>query len=462
MFTYHESAVTPEFRDLVASHYAPTSRRRPCLRLLDHLLFGNVCDLEEGLLMLPHELLERFRNGTGKTHNFSARDLISKFERELFPVRFRPHSAIAKKVRLVEDIGFPDWLVEARDEMLRQPATARTVRLVSGEPVDFASDVLRLRAEALADAPPAKSAMAEDVLKYLNGLDDSHFSHLPARVPDALRLLEDLKPGSRIMQAGQLNGIHLCPKPLYKAVSNSARLYTAGPSFLNLKSSVRDVFTEGWIKLDLRQAQFAILSKLWEAEGFRNYLEGIDGSVWNDLMARAEIQCSSNAKGAVKTAAYAMLYGSREHVVRHKLAQEVGEDAARRFMRLPVVRLILTQREARYEKLLLELGITDAYGNRRQLEPAKNKREQRSQAMSMLACQAQSYELPILYPLIEYSRMTAGTEDPFIITAWLHDGVWASCKPESATRHLAYVKDLVRASSNSLLGFCMELDTEMI
>ncbi|RYD85031.1 MAG: hypothetical protein EOP84_03790 [Verrucomicrobiaceae bacterium] len=460
MFTYHESAVTPEFRQAILQRFPLTSRRAPCLRLLDHLLFGTAVDVDERLLMLPYELLEQFRNGSGKTKNFSAGKLLEKFDREFFPIEYRSHSAITGKVRLLTDVQFPYWLIEARDEMLRQPATARTVRLVSGKPADLKADVVNLRSQALAASPPAKSAMAQDVLDYLNGLDESLFDHLPARVADALSLIETFEPGSRAVQSSLIGSIHCCPKPLYRAVSNSARLYPAGPSFLGLKSCVRDLFTEGWIKLDLRQAQFAILSSLWEAEGLRSYVHSVTGSVWDDLIVRSGMVSSSDAKSAVKQAVYSMLYGSQENNVRRRLAKEVGSEAADRFLALPIVRLILDQREDRCKRLYSELGVDDAYGNRLELPPFENKRQWRREAMSILACQAQSYELPTLYPLIEYSRQTAETRDPFVVTAWLHDGVWAACSPDSAERHLAHVEDLVRASSAKYLGFIMQLDTE--
>lgn len=459
-YTYTETSVTPEFRGTVLAHFAHRSQLLPCWRLLDHLLFGTVFDNDQGLLMLPCELLERFRNGQVVTKNFNAGKLLAKFNEGFFAIRHRPHSTQAKKVRMVEEVRFPAWLIEARDRMFGEPPSSRTVRFVSGEPVG-PTDVLRSRLEALGGAPEAKSPMAQDVLDHLNGLDPDLFAHLPARVREARKLVDSLKPGCKIVQLGQLAGIHACPKPLYKAVTNSARLYPCGASFLNLKSSVRDVFTAGWIKLDLRQAQFGILSTIWQADGLRSYLDGLTGSVWDDLMDRSDIPVTSDNKGAIKQATYSILYGAYEHNVRYRLKEEVGTQAADRFLSLPIVQHIFEQREERITRLRSEFGVFDAYGIWRELGSGGNARERRRQSTSLLACQAQSYELPILHPLIEYSRSTAGTDAPFTVTAWLHDGVWATCNPESADRHIAHVRELVRASSTNLLGFGMELDVEL-
>jgi len=460
-YRYVETLVTPNFRKAVFQHFPVSKNNLILIKLLDHILFGSWFDETSDLLVLEAEFIKSMRKKAAPTHNFRAEKILDRFSEEIFPIKVKYHQHKRGKARLLEDAHIPEWLETAKAEMLLGDRADRTVGLASGRPIKRADQYAERRQQAMADALNARSETVQKVLAYLHDLPETLFDGLDAKLPAAFDVASKLpNPVTRRRNESMMDSVHLYPKPLYRQAEKTARIYGIGGGFLNLKSDVRKRLTSDWVKIDLTHAQLSIVSKLWDLPGLRKYVDGIKGGFWRGLCKECGIPYSDDAKAAMKEALYSVIFGSREDQVKYRLWPEIGTKSAQDLVNHQIFKSLFEARQSRFLALCKDWTLKDAYGNESKLEGWTTQHQRYKMAMSMLACQAQSYELAILAPIFDYALSTMGTDHPFWVTAFLHDGLWIQCDPESAIDHVGHIKVLVAASSRELLGERMEVDVE--
>ncbi len=453
--------VTPEFHKAVFQHFPVSKNDLILIKLLDHILFGCWFDEHSDLLVLEAEFIKSMRKKTAPTHNFRAEKIFDRFSKHIFPIKVRYHQHKRGKARLLEDAHVPEWLETAKAEMLLGDRDDRTVGLASGRPIKRADHYAERRQQAMADALNARSESVQKVLGYLHDLPENLFDELGSKLPAAFEVASKLpNPVTRRRNESMLASVHLYPKPLYRQAEKTARIYGIGGGFLNLKSDVRKCLTSDWVKIDLKHAQLSIIAKLWDLPGLRKHVEGIKSGFWRGLCKECGIPYSEDAKSALKEALYSVIFGSHENQVKYRLWPEIGTKSTENVVNHQIFKSLFEARHSRYLALCKDWTLTDAYGNQSKLEGWTTSHKRYKMAMSMLACQAQSYELAILAPIFDYAVKTQGTEHPFWVTAFLHDGLWIQCDSESAMDHVNHIKDLVAKSSRELLGENMEVDVE--
>lgn len=460
-FIYTESLVTREFYEELRSNWTITHKVVPYLRLLDYLLSGDLFDEETGLLMLPRELCMSMRHGTQPTNSFITKDFASKFSDHFFPLVLTP-SKPKVKVTQIQSMDAPKWLVDAWDRVQRAPRCERNVGFVSGTEHDLG---LRRRSRctaALSHGVLPKHSTVQEVLDYMNGLDERHFDPILKNWQDAYELaLAIPDQHARKHQLAILNRIKVDPQPFYKPVELTSRIYGDGASFLGLNTELRNVLTSDWVKIDLKQAQLHIVSNLWGVTDVHAYINATPSGFWVDVANTMQV-CAVKAKPGIKRATYSLIYGSSRENILTKLEEYVARGEAERFWNHPVIRTLLSARSTRLKSLNLTGRIYDAFGNLMDLKTWKDSGNAYSKAMSVLSCQSQSYELPILHPVVEYAKSTQNRLHPLHVTAWLHDGIWLHCEdPILLRQDVAQVKDLAENTSERLLGVRIPLDVEM-
>jgi hypothetical protein len=186
------------------------------------------------------------------------------------------------------------------------------------------------------------------------------------------------------------------------------------------------------------------------------YISATPSGFWVDMANTMQV-CPLKAKPGIKRATYSLIYGSSKENILTKLQEYVTRGEAERFWNHPVISTLLSARSTRLKSLNLTGQAKDAFGNLMDLKTWKDSGNAYSKAMSVLSCQAQSYELPILHPVILYAISTQGSSAPLVMTAWLHDGIWVHCDDQVAlTRHVGNIGSIIREASNKLLGFPLE------
>ena len=323
---------------------------------------------------------------------------------------------------------------EAAEEMRRIEAwsTARMRAIHGSAPAsveDFHEEE-RDEAEAVLAGLLCPDALA--LGEYLNGLAPRRFARLRERADVALSRLDELtagKPAEYVAeQARILQAVKDRPKPFYGPSARTVRLFSVDRSILRLQTELRDVMTDGWAKCDLRSAQLAIVAKLWGVPQVEGYLAE-RRSIWNDLMDAMGVERTPETKGKLKDMLYSLIFGmGRRNLGAQLRGFFPDRDHQRAFWRFPVIFALLVARREQF-RALRERGFgEDAYGNRHKIRKrpprrGEDARWEKDNASSVMATIAQSYELRLMYPIVDLARRHYGASG-FCVLAWLHDGCW--------------------------------------
>lgn len=344
----------------------------------------------------------------------------------------------------------------------------RKFGFVSGNEQDPWLEIEKARDAANELASGAKCDQAYELIQYLNSLPHDLFTCIHNRWSEAysaISALPDEDEGTKKHQQGILRRVKIQPQPFYKPVNHSVRLYSHGPSILNVTHDIRDMLTCDWIKVDLKQAQLQTISKLWNAPSIREYLQECEVGFWNDLMIHMGIELTGKSKRAVKEATYSTIFGMYSKNVTKKLVNKhhIDEERASTFLKHPVIEFLFSARDTKIKSFKLKPTVKDAFGNVYDIRDWDKEKKWYDKATSILACQAQSYELAILFPVIEYAKTTESDVDPLYVTGFLHDGIWLHCEDKNKLRiHLDKVHELIKTESETLLGFSLEAESDTV
>lgn len=253
------------------------------------------------------------------------------------------------------------------------------------------------------DCEPAK-----EIASYLNDLPTNSFTKIIDNYEKALKTVLSIKNiNSRQSQLVVLDTIIESPKPFVKPVENTDRLFGFGANITNLKKEVRKVLTTGWFEGDLKSAQLAIVARLWNIKEVKDFLKS-GKSFWKEM--ESFLSASEEDKSVIKDFTYGIIFGmSKERVLEEMVigSLSVGE----RFLSHPVISALLKAR-TKYINQAIKAGfITDAFGKK--LEVTKKN------VLSLVARQAQSYEMALIYPVFELAKTTKD----FTVTLYQFDGV---------------------------------------
>lgn len=429
--------VTPEFRKLLIERFPAIEHSLAYRLLLGYILFGTWVDSVTGELIIQAGLLADME-GKGRAYdgsNYKALDLIDSFSKDVFTVNWRAQNINVwprQARRIVSTLLLPDIEQLALQE--NQVGTPGLIWLGSGN-APSPNGPTKLRQELLEQAnenrDKAKSPEAKVILDYLNDLAPDRFTRLVnANLSAALAIAKALPTRkARERELKLLKGISYQPKPFYRPVMNSARLYPLNASLLVLQKDVRKGLTKGWYSADLEAAQLAIISKLWNCPKTMDFLDS-KGSIWTDLFNHFKIEASDEIKAVFKQGLYRIAFGNSEKSLEEFLTKELpNQNAFSTFMAHPIIDEVMTAREAVKAKIKVDKGLVDAFGNELKLETGKdwNKSEfslawyAADNKLSLMAQQAQSYELKLLWPVFE-KAIERSDKHGYVITSLLFDG----------------------------------------
>ena len=253
------------------------------------------------------------------------------------------------------------------------------------------------------DCEPAK-----DIASYLNNLPTNSFTKITDNYKKALKTVQSIKNvNSKQSQLIVLDTIMESPKPFVKPVENTDRLFGFGANITNLKKEVRKVLTTGWFEGDLKSAQLAIVATLWDVKEVKTFLES-GKSFWKEMTSF--LSASEEDKSVIKDFTYGIIFGmSKERVIEEMFINNlpVGE----LFLSHPIVSALLKARTKYINQAIKKGFITDAFN--------RDLKVNKKNVLSLVARQAQSYEMALIYPIFELAKTT----EDFTITLYQFDGV---------------------------------------
>jgi hypothetical protein len=423
--------------------------------MLEYLMFGTYrCDFNQNLI-ISYPIVAQIEGvslSLVQNKNYVAKVFLDAFSNDIIPLNIEEYSYVDGKARTVS-IHFPAPL----QNLLISEYNARwkndqRVYFVSGKPFTVASQrKTRKGIQMFSQTLVSHHEKTNDLLTYMNNLPESIFKKLDENMDNAIIIAaQNPNERGRNHQLNILRAIKDQFQPFYQPAPSSTRIFGVNESLLSLKRDVRKALCKGWYDCDLRYVQLAVTSKLWDLPFTRYVIEHTSGP-WNYFSATLGLtddDVFQNMKDVAKKLLYAAIYG----MSKGRLAQEAKRmfsdidmpEAAERFMQCEMIIEILQKRDLMHRRAKTE-PVIDAFGVTLTGKP-----------LSMLARQAQSYELRLLWPIIEYAKRTTA----LTVTAFIHDGLLADISRNTEENVMA-MKALVDAEAKAL-GICTELEVSLL
>lgn len=463
--------VSRDFYHLLLKTYPALRNRADYRHLLGYIIYGSWTDIPSGELIIPGSLLSSMQGKSAAydSKHYNGKVFLAEFSRDVFVVEWRSHNLYAERIHARRIISTElDSRIQraAMADLHMQPS----IWLGSGLKYDRRkADSERKNTESAIQNSRVKPKCveAERVLSYLNGSPSTAFTSIfNKNFREAVNAIDELPFASRDREVRILRAIQCQPKPYYRAVRGSSRLYPANPSLLHLRREVRGAFTKGWIEADLRGAQLAIIAKLWNCPITLKILhERV--SIWGELSNQAGISFNAHNKSSIKELVYRAAFGSSKKNIKKEGSKLIGQVATLKLLRGPIFSELLIRRNEYMKVIESQEFAIDAFDNHLPYDPnAKNHllRENRvwgqsSNLLSLLAEQAQSYELKLLYPVFQaVTQFDKADRHAFDVRSLLYDGFTFTCRDSKdipSTKR--FLKSLVKAEAHSL-GIPTELE----
>jgi hypothetical protein len=424
--------VTPALRQGVISLFPKLNDYPAYWGLLRTLLFGTFVDEETRKVILSQEVLAKIE-GVEVTKKYGGEKLLLAFQRDVLPeFMWSEYTFTGRKARTVENYGFPPELLNLREAFYHETVYDDVAW------VDFESGIKRtkkvkaaeveeVRGEIFALMYLAGNSDTRDIVDYQNALPSNLFQrlvecHKAEAHEHAEQILPEVNEDGTLSYAGRnyakatINAIIENPKPLIKPTANSARAVPYRASLLTVQREIRNIFAKDWFYYDFVYVQLAIIARDWYVPLLLDFLDR-GNSPWEYILHA--LQRPKSDKPYFKTAIYSLVYGGGIKNIKAALDHEVGEGMGANFFHLPLIKAVYEAREQRLQEIITQGRASTVYETFLPIE-GKGFKEQRKQARSILAQQAQAVELMLIHPIYELARTT----EAFRVALYVYDGVY--------------------------------------
>jgi hypothetical protein len=403
--------VTKEFRERIKAKYPGLDDNLGYWSLMQELIFKNNTYGSQGLILLQHEKPAGFN----KKHpsNFNSGKFLQAFKHDVLPDFEWSDYQSLDKCRTVVNTGIDaevyEWVKSMED---KREVFFETGLKVNGKSIkdNYQEDLDTI--EIIQHLIHCEEA--RHIQNYHNSKTKHKFSSkVRENYAEALRLIETYKANQDlyIVQKEVLRDILEYPKPLLRPTYKADRLFSYGSSLLTIKSEVRNVLTKDWTEIDLKNAQLAIIAKLWDIPTLQDYL-ATGQSIWQYFYSALEIDKSY--KPALKTFVYSIAYGASRNRLKKDFEESCRNEGLpldngfiKKLFSLPLISDILDVQEKRLEAVKGEY-IQTPLGRIRSKKPT-----------AKLALEAQAYEMLLIYEIYKLAEAT----DKFEIMLYQFDGV---------------------------------------
>jgi hypothetical protein len=244
-----------------------------------------------------------------------------------------------------------------------------------------------------------------------------------------------------------LDSLHERRTIYYGAARKSPRIYAIGNTIHLLPRKLRQLALAGGVELDLKAAQLAIVSKLWDVPSLREFLSVPTKSIWDEL--QEWIGVSAEYKPVLKAANYSVVFGMGTDQVAEMLAHGtakndgVGSIRAAKFFTHPLVRDLITARSRIFKQIKDDHGAEDAFG--RLVEIEWDSAKKKCNVPSVAAQVIQSWEMRLMLRLVPVLR----AQRQLYCLSFLHDGLTVWCGDVTKRdRHIQMLKSAVQVEAD--------------
>ncbi|WP_019012513.1 hypothetical protein [Deinococcus aquatilis] len=190
----------------------------------------------------------------------------------------------------------------------------------------------------------------------------------------------------------------------YATKSGSPRLYTVGGGLQLLSKKVRQAVFGEALHFDLAAAQLAVIARIWGAHGLQEKLtsKGLKDA-WSVVVEPLQAYYPYITKEHLKPLIYPLIFGMGKKKLADAIQKRCHLTFDDFFAASEIMQELLETRQARMDRIKEEGQIIDAFGNRHKfIEPHFNN-QYSGNLRGLLAYEAQSYEVALMKPAIQYT-----------------------------------------------------------
>lgn len=420
------------FRSHFLNKYPGLNDSPHFMSMLQYVIFG--CDIgDEGLLLISRERIAEIEE-VELTSKYVAEPFLKAYQ-SVFPnFLYSDWSKKEGKCRWITASGLDsvdDRLIEL--ELANLFNDNGRVYFTTGN-VFSAASVRRQSEEiktiALNLSSKSNCEDSKKLLNYMNTLPVRPFTKILENLEEAFLLTKTYSKETKLHQQKVLASIKAQVQPYYQTSQEdkTVRIFGLTESILMLKKEVRKVLCKGWVEVDLRSSQLAIIAGVCRIPAINSFLiKG--GNIWDEL---GGLITDSNTKKQVKTAMYSIIFGGGRETILETLTNVDSKE----FFSHWIIEELMVFRDRMLTQIKKDGGAYDCYGRFIAIDRSRNVSER-----SVLAQVAQALELKLLIPVIDY----ATSSPDFTITLWQHDGFCVSMSRKRDTEKI--MKDIANIVS---------------
>lgn len=450
--------VHPELRAIAITLYPGLLLDVAYFRFFQECCFPTQFEFATGNTMIPWQVLNIIEYGEHRSTSNGSR-FLERYMRDVnhYPEiteYSRPRHGMLGLTRTIGAKNFHPEFETALQYHLSYPSARKDgVNFVTGKSYDPKYTQKRLHIDAAEHVqdinkqvmrPTSQREVSAALLSYLNNLSIRFFSEAIEKYGKqaeerARQYSDERKNESRVskreyalLQNMQLRSM---PKPFYRVIEHSYRLFPVGTTLCGIPRELRKIYLQDCTTFDMVSAQLAIIVKEWDIPEGEVYLQG-KKKIWQELANWIGIELTDNVKDILKHAVYKLVYGGSVKNVVEDLDLELG--IGEKFTTHPLIAAIIKARDIQIDKIMKAGGATDCFGTWTEIPVEFNEEWQRNEKnpRSVLAQLSQAIEFKLLYPVFELAidnkmqkerpdfEIVLYQFDGFTVRFHRHDRVW--------------------------------------
>lgn len=466
-------AVSRSFYERLLELYPSLSDDHPQGRayrgLLQYILFSTFRDKKTNRTLVPYTTVASLVGVSPHQRGFSALAWLSAFSRDVLPLNPSTYRYSEGKARVIAPEISPALLEACEQEAAQHQAEGRASERVwfdSGLPVSRRNQ--RLVAQEYEQYLKRQSLSirmdhpARELLMYLVEQPQDRLLKVLRENWPAVRAAVTAMPKRTEREWMRRQWCELLlirldgfQKLYYASSPKTPRLFTIGANLHQFPRDLRKMALAGAVECDLRASQLAVVARLWDIPSLQAYLKsGV--SVWQDLADGIGVPLE-DYKPILKASIYSIVFGMSRSEIKWQLAhgtafeEGVGQAAAGRFLKLPIIAPLLEARDHMLYKIGRECGGYDAWGRwlytAQETRPVRGRLRQVPDSPSVLSAIVQSYELKIMLSVLPVIK----SDRQIYLLSWLHDGVTLLLGNKTkAERYIRRLKSVVQREAEAL------------
>lgn len=350
-----------EFRNLVVERF-PALVSHPdghtYFNMLQYVLWSTVTDRDTGKLLMPYATVADIVGMKAHNKRFRASEWIETFSKDVFPLNPTEYRYVDRKARCIRPDTPKDILAahrldgqaEDRKDWVWFTDGATVSRRRLRQTLQEEEDAIIGIARAAVKDHPASELMDYLVTQPQDCLQRVLARNWPAVKGAVFAMLTETPKqiATRDWSERVLNSLRERRTIYYGTAQRRPRIYAIGSTVHLLPRQLRKLALAGGAELDLRAAQLAIVSRLWDIPNLRTFLGDWEKRIWDELSNWVGVPAEN--KPILKATNYSVVFGMGMAEVRNNLAhgtvkdEGIGEAGATQFFSHLLVRDLITAR----------------------------------------------------------------------------------------------------------------------